>query len=229
MKLQKETTQHGRWYGDACGTAFALELIGERWALLILREMMFGPRQFTDLRAGLPGISAKVLTERLESLEHAGAVQRRQLPPPAVTQVYELTEWGCRADVAIMELGRWAAYSPAHDPTLPLSSAALMMSFRTMVNSMRAAGLAVMAAINIGTDRFQIRIADGLLRAERAEPDHPDFTITAPQASVIAGAIYGKVPFEELAAAGLSVVGDQALAERFVDLFQLPAKIGPSS
>lgn len=229
MQLPKDTNVHGKWYGDACGTAFALELIGERWALLILREMMFGPRRFTDLRAGLPSISPKVLTERLEGLERAGAVRRRHLPPPAATQVYELTEWGQRADAAIMELGRWAAFSPAHDPTLPLSAAALMMSFRTMFDPMRAADLAIAVAINIGTDRFQVSIADGLLRAERAEPDHPDFAFTAPQASVIAGAVYGKVPFGELAAADLAVAGDQALAERFVDLFHLPAKIGPSS
>ena len=89
MKLQKETKnatnryevaqKHGRWYDDACGTAFALELVGERWSLLIVRELMFGGRRFSDLRAGLPGISAKVLTERLEGMEAAGKiVQRRQ-------------------------------------------------------------------------------------------------------------------------------------------------------
>lgn len=226
MKLPKETNQHGKWYGDACGTAFALELIGERWALLILRELMFGPRRFTDLRTGLPEISAKVLTERLESLERAGAVQRRQLPPPAATQVYELTEWGYRADVAIMELGRWAAFSPAHDPTLPLSAASLMMSFRTMFDSARATGLAVVAAINIGTDRFQVTIADGVLRAERAEPENPDFALSAPEASLIAGAVYGKIPIGDLAGSGLAAAGDQEAARRFIDLFHLPAKIG---
>src|SRR3546814_4714587 len=93
---------------------------------------MFGGRRFTDLRAGLPGISAKVLTERLEGLERAGVVQRRQLPPPAATQIYELTEWGYQAEDAIKALGRWAAASPDHDTTLPLSAASLMMSFRTM-------------------------------------------------------------------------------------------------
>jgi DNA-binding HxlR family transcriptional regulator len=226
MKLRKETNKHGKWYGDACGTAFALELIGERWALLIMREMMFGPRRFTDLRAGLPGISAKALTERLESLEQAGMVQRRQLPPPAATQVYELTEWGYRVDVAIMELGRWAAFSPGHDPTLPLSAASLMMSFRTMFDPSLSAGVAVVAAINIGVDRFQVTIADGLLRAERAEPDNPGFALSAPEASVIAGVVYGKIPCGALAASGLSVAGDLATAQRFIDLFHLPPKIG---
>ncbi len=105
MKLQKETNAHGKWYDDACGTAFALELIGERWALLIIRELMFGGRRFSDLRGGLPSISAKVLTERLEGLERAGIVQRRQLPPPAAAQVYELTKWGYGAEESIQALG----------------------------------------------------------------------------------------------------------------------------
>jgi NAD(P)-dependent dehydrogenase (short-subunit alcohol dehydrogenase family) len=83
----------------------------------------------------LNGISAKVLTERLESLERAGAVVRRTLPPPANVQVYDLTEWGYLAEPAIQELGRWAATSPHHDPTLPLSPVSLMLSFRTMLDT----------------------------------------------------------------------------------------------
>src|SRR5688572_1712143 len=98
MKLQKETESlkepHGKWYADACGTAFAMELVGERWSILIIRELMLGGRRFSDLRASLPGISAKVLSERLGGLEQAGVLVRRKLPPPAATQVYELTEWG---------------------------------------------------------------------------------------------------------------------------------------
>lgn len=226
MKLQKETKKHGRWYDDACGTAFALELIGERWALLIIREMMFGPRRFTDLRAGLPAISAKILTERLESLERVGVVQRRQLPPPAATQVYELTEWGYRADAAIMELGRWAACSPDHDPTLPLSAASMMLSFRTMFAPERAQNVALVAAITIGPDRFQVNVTAGSLKLERAEPEAPDFTMSAPVASVIAAAVYGKVNWAELVGLGMSVTGDRAAAQRFIDLFHLPAKIG---
>ena len=83
-----------RGYGDACGTAHALELIGERWALLVLRELLLGPRRFSELRADLPAISANVLTQRLKELEGRGLVRRRKLPPPASVQVYEATEWG---------------------------------------------------------------------------------------------------------------------------------------
>jgi len=83
MKLEKLTNQTRRRYDDACGTAHGLELIGERWALLVVRELMFGPKRFGDLRASLPGLSANVLTQRLEGLEAAGVVVRRKLPPPA--------------------------------------------------------------------------------------------------------------------------------------------------
>ena len=241
MKLQKETktgasakadpqghrgNRHGRWYGDACGTAFALELVGERWSLLIVRELMLGGRRFSDLRAGLPGISAKVLTERLDGLEQAKIVRRRQLPPPAAAQVYELTEWGALAERAILELGRWAATSPDHDPMLPLSPASLILSFRTMFDARRAGGLATSGAIRIGAERFRVAVADGRLVAERGDLDHGAFVITAPLAMPIAAAAYGKVPFAELAGAGLSVDGDAEAAWRFLDCFILPDKVG---
>lgn len=225
MQLQKETKRHGKWYDDACGTAFALELIGERWSLLIVRELMFGGRRFSDLRAGLPGISAKVLAERLEGLEHAKILRRRQLPPPAAAQVYELTPWGYEAEDAIKALGRWAATSPDHDPTLPLSPASLMLSFRTMFDGARAGDLAATGAVRVGAEHFVVAVADGRLRAERGEAEAPDFAFAAPFASPIAAAVYGKVPFDDLAPAGLRVTGDRDAALRYVDCFHLPEKI----
>jgi DNA-binding HxlR family transcriptional regulator len=225
MKLQKETSTHGKWYDDACGTAFALELIGERWSLLIIRELMFGGRRFSDLRGGLPGISAKVLTERLEGLERAGVLHRRQLPPPISAQIYELTPWGYEAEESIQALGRWAARSSAHDATLPLSAASLLMSFRTMFDAERAQGLALAGAIQIGNESFLVDLRGGKLRAERGEAAAPDFALAAPTAALIAGAVYGKVALEELAPAGLEITGDPALAHAFIDLFHLPDKI----
>jgi len=233
MQLQNATKKssgvHGKWYGDACGTAFALELVGERWSLLIVRELMFGGRRFTDLRAALPGISAKILTERLEGLERAGILQRRQLPPPAAVQLYELTPWGYEAEEAIKALGRWAARSPDHDPTLPLSIASLMMSLRTLFDSKKAEKLTVTAGISIGAEPFRIEIAEGRLSVQRGAAEAPDFTLCAPQAQPVAIAIYGKVPFEELIEAGLEFTGNRQAATRFIDAFHLPEKIGTSS
>ncbi len=110
MQLEKATKMRRgeprRGYDDACGTAHALELIGERWALLVLRELLLGPRRFSDLRADLPAISANVLTQRLTELESRGLVRRRKLPPPASVQVYEATEWGLETARMIREMGR---------------------------------------------------------------------------------------------------------------------------
>lgn len=227
MKLQKETDRtlqlHGRWYDDACGTAFALELLGERWSLLIVRELMFGGRRFSDLRTSLPGISAKVLTERLEGLEAAGIVYRSELEQAEGVKVYALTAWGKKADVAIMELGRWAAMSPHHDPTLPLSPASLMMSFLTMLDARRADGLSLIGVMNIGAESFTLTIAGGKLAIRRGRSDEAQFTLSAPDAMTIAAAVYGKLPLSSLE--GLTVQGKAALARRCVGLFRLPKKL----
>ena len=219
MKLQKETKMHGRWYDDACGTAFALELVGERWSLLIIRELMLGPRRFSDLRATLPGISAKVLTERLATLADANVLTRYKLPPPAASQVYELTEWGYSAETIIQELGRWAATSPLHDPALPLSAVSFMISLRTMIDRQKAGPWAATFGFRIGGESFVARLADGQLPIERGESDGADSVFIADKAPQLAGVFYGKQPAD---AVGATIRGDAKAAERFVDLFHLP-------
>lgn len=214
---------HGKWYDDACGTAFAMELVGERWSLLIVRELMFGPLRFSDIRAGLPGVSAKVLTERLAGLEAAGILTRRKLAPPVSAQVYELTEWGRAADVAIMELGRWAALSSRHDPTLPLSPASLMMSFRTMIDAQAAHGLTADLGFAVGEQEFRARLDDGGLAIMREEVKGAEAIMRAPDAQIVAAHVYGDVALSELPA--IAIAGDEALLRRFVALISLPEKI----
>lgn len=234
MKLQNETKsderpgKHGKWYADACGTAFALELIGERWSLLIVRELMLGPRRFSEVRASLPGISAKVLTERLESLEEAGVLIRRKLPSHASVQVYELTEWGYLAEPAMQELGRWAARSSKHDHTLPLSPVSLMLSMRTMIDHRAAGAFDAEVGLFVGEERFIAHLKDGVMPIARASGDEAvQLVFHAPSTSTFAAMFYGKVPFAELEAhAGLVIEGDRALASRFVALFDLPLKVG---
>lgn len=219
MKLEKITTESGRWYDDACGTAHALELVGERWSLLIMRELMFGPRRFSDLKASLPGVSANVLTQRLERLEGAGIIVRRRLDPPASVQVYDLTAWGLEAEVFIREMGRWAARSPAHDGTLHLSAVSAMMSLRTMFDAQQAAGLDLDLGFEMGADRFRARVRDGALIIERGGSGDAETLIVA-QPEAIAGAIYD--PEGDLAA--LVARGDPQTARRFATLFDLPEK-----
>jgi DNA-binding HxlR family transcriptional regulator len=230
MKLEKITKKSPaldkRWYDDACGTALGLELVGERWSLLIVRELMFGGRRFSELRGSLLGISANILTMRLEGLERVGIVQRRMLPPPASIQIYELTPWGYEAEVILRELGRWATRSPLHDPTLPLSAASLLMSFRTMYSPKRAKGKAATIGFRFGTDGFVIDFGPEGVRPRRADPAGCALTVAAAPTS-LASLVYGGRRVADAEAGGeLMLTGDRRLFDRFLTWFPLPEKIG---
>jgi len=214
-----------RWYDDACGTALALEFVGERWSLLIIRELMFGPRRFGEIKANLPGVSANVLTQRLEGLEEAGILMKRKLPSALSVQVYELTQWGYLAEPVLQEMGRWSTRSRRHDVTLPLSPASAMMSLRTMIDREKAKGLTMTVAFAFPTDMFVGELRDGILAIRRGETDKADARfVTDP--TTFAFTVYGKLPFEMNEAEGkLRIEGDRVAAQRFVDLFALPEKL----
>jgi DNA-binding HxlR family transcriptional regulator len=215
-----------RWYDDACGTALALEFVGERWSLLIMRELMLGPRRFSELRATLGGISANILTQRLESLESIGILRRRKLPPPASVQVYELTPWGYESEPIFQEMGRWATRSPLHDPMLPLSPVSAMLSLRTMLAPDRG-DLTMTLAFRFPNDAFVAQLTPEELRIERGETDAADVTFACDPTTLVR-IFYGKWPIEEAEAEDvLNFSGDRALARRFIDLFALPPKIAP--
>ncbi|MBX3259230.1 MAG: transcriptional regulator [Labilithrix sp.] len=213
-----------RWYDDACGMAHALELVGERWALLVVRELMFGPRRFGELRAGLPGISANVLTQRLEGLEREGIVVRRRLPSPANAQVYELTAWGYESEPILQAMGRWAARSPTHDPSRPLSPATLMMSFRTMLDVKRAARVTATFGFRFPDDAFVATVDHGAIHVERGEPARAEVLFVCAPAT-LAAVVYGGLPLADAEASGLLVLeGSRARAKQLAGLFSLPPK-----
>lgn len=209
-----------RRYDDACGTAHGLELIGERWALLVLRELMLGPRRFSELREDLPGISANVLTQRLCELEERGLVRKLRLPPPASVQVYQATQWGLEAEPIIQSLGRWAARSPGHDPALPLSGVSILLSFRTMLDRRRAAGVEGKIGFRFGDDHYVGLLRDGRFEVERGDTGTAEVIFTG-DPTQLAAIVYGGAPLETV-----TVEGDMALARRFVMLFPLPPKAG---
>lgn len=222
MKSEKLTK--GRWYDDACGTAMALELVGERWSLLILRELMFGPRRFGELRTHLAGVSANVLTQRLAGLEAAGLVVRIKLPPPASVQAYDLTDWGREVEPILQTMGRWATRAPSHDPTLPLSPASAMLSLRTMIDADKARGLTMTIGFDMGDDRFHATLDDGRLDIVRGDPTGAD-VVVATQPTPLAVWIYVKRPLDAAEADGsISITGDRAKALAFANLFALPEK-----
>ena len=224
MKLEKVTSIHGRRYDDACGTALGLEILGERWAMLVVRELMLGPRRFGELRASLPGLSANVLTQRREGLEAAGGAGRRRLPPPASVQVYELTPWGYEAETAILALGRWAARSPDHDPTLPLSPVSMMLSFKAMFDADKVGDALVSIAFRFGETSFRVCVADGALTVERTASDEACAVVSGtPEA--VAAVVYGEAAGTQARARELlHIEGDEAAFLRFASWFELPPK-----
>jgi DNA-binding HxlR family transcriptional regulator len=213
-----------RRYDDACGTALALEFIGERWSLLIMRELVFGPRRFGELRANLPGLSANVLTQRLESLEDAGIVRRVRLPSPANVQVYDLTDWGREAAPLMRAMGRWAARSPRHDPRQFMSAASAMMSLQALVDCTRATKLSVSVAFHFPGEDFIATVTGGEICVSRGVMEAPDLAFTG-DTMAMRRTIYGKAPLARDGAGGtLAFAGEADLAQSFVDLFALPTK-----
>lgn len=223
MKSEKLTKlpqgDEKRRYDDACGLAHALELIGERWGMLVLRELAYGPRRFSAIKADLPGISANVLSQRLVELEQRGLVRKLRLPPPASVQVYEATPWGLEASPLIGALGRWAARSPLHDPTLPMSHVSLIMSLQTLFAPELATDQQATIGFRFGAASYVVTIAFDRLDVKREEPSGCDVTFVG-SPTQLAAVIHGGAPLELV-----EIEGDGDLARRFVKLFPLPAKI----
>jgi DNA-binding HxlR family transcriptional regulator/putative sterol carrier protein len=217
-----------RTYCDACAAAHALDLIGERWALLVVRELLLGPKRFTDLRAGLPGASPNVLAQRLRELEAAGVVRRRKLPPPAASRVYELTDWGMELEPVIIRLGRWGARSPSRPRDAELGVDSLILSLRTMFDPRAAEGLEASYELRLGEERFYAEVADGRFEIARGDADRPDAIIEADPAT-LAGLVYeGRSLAEALRSGDIKIEGEESAVERFLSLFSLPEPAAPA-
>jgi DNA-binding HxlR family transcriptional regulator/putative sterol carrier protein len=211
-----------RTYCDGCAAAHALDLVGERWALLVVRELLLGPKRFTDLRAGLPGVSPNVLAQRLRELEGAGVVRRRKLPAPAASRVYELTNWGMELEPVIIRLGRWGARSASRPRDAALSVDSLVLSFRTMFDPRAAEGLNASYELRLGEDRFRAVVADGRFEVVRGGAEEPDATIEADPVTLAALVYEGRPLAEALRSGDIKIEGDESAVERFLTLFPLP-------
>ena len=197
-----------------------MELLGERWAMLVLRELAYGPRRFSELKSDLVGISANVLTQRLTELEGRGLVRRTKLAPPASVQVYEATDWGLEVVPLIASLGRWAARSPWHNPELRMSHVSVIMSLQTLISPAFAEGLDARVGFRFGETSYVATIRDGKLDVERTPVVDCDVEFSGPP-SAVAAVIHGGAPLEMI-----EIRGDMELARRFLTLFPLPPKIG---
>jgi DNA-binding HxlR family transcriptional regulator len=208
-----------RTYGDGCSIAHGLDLVGERWALLVVRELLLGPKRYTDLRRGLPNASPNVVSERLRELERAGIIARRKLPPPAAVKVYELTAWGRELEDVVISLGRWAARSPSRTPEAPIGVDSLVLALRGLFDPAAANGLRARYELRLGEDRFRIEVAGGEIEIARGDADHADSIIDSDPGTLDGILWRGRSLADAQRAGALRIEGDAAAVERFVELF----------
>lgn len=203
-----------RSYGDPCGIARSLDAVGERWALLVVRELVLGPKRFTDLRAAL-GASPNVLTQRLGELEQAGVVQRRQ----AGGALYELTDWGMELHPILRQLGRWGARS-AQRPLGELSVDALLLALESTFVAEHAEGLRATYELRLGEERYAVEVTDGAISITRGSPRKADAVIATDPAT-LRGLAFGDL---KLGSAAVELSGDARLAKAFFRLFARPER-----
>jgi DNA-binding HxlR family transcriptional regulator len=210
-----------RTYRDGCSSAHALDLVGERWALLLVRDLLFGPKRFSDLTVGLPHGSPNVLTQRLRELEAAGVVRRRKLPPPASTMVYELTEWGSELEPILMGLQRWGAVSPSFSHDIPIGCDAAMLALKNAFDPRAAGDFGAVVEVRFGTGTFAVTIGGGQLDIRRGAADAPAAAIETDPVTLEEVA-FGMRSFASAESDGdLRVEGDHAVSERFLALFRV--------
>jgi DNA-binding HxlR family transcriptional regulator len=195
--------------------AHALSLVGERWSLLVVRELLRGPKRYTDLAAGLPGIGTNILAARLRTLEEAGVVRRRKLPPPAASTVYELTEYGAGLDEAVHALARWGARTlgpPCAEEDL--SPEWGVNAFPALFNPTAALGLSETYVLRIDDDVFTARIDGGCLHADAGAAEAPDLEIST-DFETFFGLASGEVdPLDVAASGALQYEGDPEMLGR---------------
>ena len=211
-----------RTYGDACRFAHALDLVGERWALLIVRELLLGPKRFTDLRRGLPNASSNILSERLRSLESGRVVRRRKLPPPVSASVYELTEWGRELEPIVTRLGAWGARSPEPPTETSIGSDSIVLALRSLFDAEAAAGLRASYELRLEGEGFLVEVADGELELSRGAGESADGTI-ATEPGTLAALLTGQLDLDEAVASGAAEIeGGRRAVGRFLRLFPMP-------
>ena len=208
-----------RTYRDVCGIARALDLVGERWALLVVRELLFGPKRFADLHRGLPGTSQNVLTQRLRELEESDVLTRKRGLPPATGLVYELTERGRDLEPVLLALGRWGSpLPPGPHSASELSPDALMVALRTTFDPTASAGLHATAHFRLPGDAFVVTVHGGRLDVVRG--DAPADAVLSATVRAVQDLVFDKQPLDDAVRSGdARVDGDAALLTRLLATF----------
>jgi len=210
-----------RGYGQYCGFARALEVIGERWSMLVIRDLLVGPKRFTDLHRGLPGIPTNILTSRLKELEEAGIVRRRALARPERAIVYELTEYGAELEDIVIGLGRWGAKQlgdPRPDEVVTIDS--MITAFRTTFQPKAAKGIHTSFELRMGDVVLHIKVDDG--RIEVGAGPLADAQLKIEAGPAIKALLNREMTAVEAIKSGaVGLTGNKKLLGTFVDLFKI--------
>jgi DNA-binding HxlR family transcriptional regulator len=220
-------TMTSRSYGQFCGFARALELVGERWALLVVRDLVLGPKRFTDLRRGLPRIPTNILSARLKELEDAGVIRRRVLPRPATGVVYELTEYGQELDDIVLRLGLWGARSLGDPrPEDIVTTDSLILALRATFLPEAARELRASYELRLGPVVVHASVDRGILEVGEGPLAAADLVIETAAAfrPLLAGEL---TPGEAVESGGVQLTGDPSLLTRFVEAFRIPPAPAP--
>jgi DNA-binding HxlR family transcriptional regulator/putative sterol carrier protein len=216
-----------RTYGDRCGVARALDVVGERWALLVVRELLLGPKRFTDLRAGLPNLGPDVLSQRLRDLEASGIVRRDELPPPAGARVYELTDRGRELEPVVLALGAWGSRAPFPSDDARLGVDSAVLALKTLFDSAAAGSVDEEIELRLDGERFRARVANGAFEVARGAAENPKAVIDADPGTLARVLWHGRRVTAALRTGDLKIDGDRAAARRFLALFPAPEPAAP--
>lgn len=213
-----------RSYNQYCGLSYALDRIGERWTLLIVRELVAGPRRFTDLLEGLPGISTNLLTTRLKDLELRGLIKRRTLLPPAGSTVYELTPLGRGLESTLLELGRWGSQfvPPTWEDATLLHLGSYALTFKTFFREEQAQNVYETYELHIDNDVLQVQVQDGAIDVRQGQMSEADAVFHLSMETFMALMGRGLTPDDAVAQGLVQVEGDPAALGRLLDLCGLP-------
>lgn len=213
--------ESARTYGQYCGLAHALDLVGERWQMLVVRELAHGPLRFTDLLAGLPGMSRTVLSSRLRALERAGVARRDVLPPPAASAVYELTDYGRDLGPILLGLCRWGVRSLGPRAEEPLHSNWLALALEAHFRADAAPGVRRVYELRLRHGTFRLDVADGAAATAKGPAEDADLVLEADDDALV-GLLAGELrPGAALAEGAVAIVsGDPAELDRFLELFR---------
>ena len=212
-------------YNQYCGLAYALDIVGERWTILIIRELMAGPRRFTDIVDGLPGISTNLLSERLKSLEQQGMLNRRLLPPPAGSTVYELTALGQALETTLLELGKWGSQfvPPSAEGASLLNVGSYALTLKTFFRPEQAQGVDEIYELRIDNEVLQVQIKAGEIHVQQGQALPADVVFCTDIPTYL-GLLTRQIQPDEAISGGLiQIKGDPCALKRFLDLCGLPA------